>query len=448
MIELESYRKALKLLPPHIKEAEIEAEKNDYLAAGLMNKKPGGMKASDKTALFVKVTGDKTGVTYTQNLEEDPLNVMEEAYYNSLYVKAIEPDIMLKGKIDHIKYEAIDHVSMQDLQEKAAQISEAAYQCSQSLSHVEVQVTENIRTVGIVNSKGLDQTYRVRILEASLALTSEGEIHKSLSLETSAASLQELSVDYFIYRIKEWLSLPSNKENLPSNHMKALLDGTVMCNILLTAWQMFSAQLYMEMATPFANKLSQVLVSDKVTLQDDPRALDSGYRKLFDCEGSIAETLNVIDKGKFIHLLHNLSTANQMGVSPTGNAGRDVNLIQDQTQVRVIPTNFRLLEGSKTKQDLFTKLIDGIYIYESFDMFHSLNIASGDFAIPCKGILYEKGKAKGMINAITISGNLVDLFAAIDEIANDTATLSVVMSKSYQVMSPSVLVTKLQVTGG
>ena len=448
MLELEAYRKAMKNLPSHILQAEAEGEKNDYLSVSMINGKPGGMKASDKTALFVKATGEKTGMTYTQNLEKDPFSVLEEAYRNSQFVRAEKPDIMLTAAYEPAEYERLTHSSMEELVNKAEELSRDIYTCYDTFSHVEVHITENIKTVGIVNSLGLDCTYSVRILEASVEVTSEGVAHRSLNLETSAPHLKELSNTYFTKRIKDWSAMPVNAVELPENDMRAVIDSTVMCNILLTAWQMFSGQLYAGHGTPFAGRLGEKLFSEKITLTDDPFAPDSGYGREFDCEGSSCCRTDVIKDGVFAGLLHNLSSAELLSQHSTGNAGRDVNLIQDQTEVRIIPSNFRLQPGNKTKEELLEQLQDGIYIFESFDMFHSVNIASGEFAMPCKGLLYRNQKVEGMVNGITISGNLMDLFARVEEAADDIATLSVVMSKSFQVMSPSILVSELHVTGG
>ena len=140
-------------------------------------------------------------------------------------------------------------------------------------------------------------------------------------------------------------------------------------------------------------------------------------------------------------------TASSAGCISTGNAGRDYNLISDQTETRIIPSNFVLESGRVSLDSLLQRLGDGLYIFESYDMFHSLNPASGDFTIPCAGILYSEGRPSGKIMGISMSGNIMDLFLNIEEVAEDYASLSMVMSKSFQVASSSVLVSSLNITG-
>lgn len=460
MKELELYRKAMIELPKGILEAEAEAEKNDVLSAGVINGKAGGMAASDKTAIFVRVSGEKTGLTYTQNLEEEPAAVMLEALKNAEYVQdetreKMNPKVLASGsevkenkeigKEERDKEEK--HIPFSLLREKAMELEKAIRSCGSGFSHISVQLSENLRSVGIVNSLGLDRNYTRRITEAKVSITCEEGCHRSLELETSAAELDKIHERYFTDRIREWMNLPQNEIGLSENTMPAVLDGTVLCNILITAWQLFSGYQYGNRSTPLYGKLNTKICSEAVTLIDIPDSADNGYGRVFDCEGSACKRVEVVKDGVFCGLMHNLKTAALLGTDTTGNAGRDISLLSDQTEVKVIPSNFALNPGPHRKEDLLSELSDGIYIYESFDMFHSINLASGDFAIPCKGILYQKGKAAGKAEGVTISGNILELFQSITKVADDTASFSVVMSKSYQVMSPSVLVKSIYVSG-
>ena len=72
MRELDAYRKKIGCLPEGACEAEVQAEKEDILSVALSGGRPAGSAASDQTALFVRVSGKKTGLVYTQNLEQDP----------------------------------------------------------------------------------------------------------------------------------------------------------------------------------------------------------------------------------------------------------------------------------------------------------------------------------------------------------------------------------------
>ena len=106
-----------------------------------------------------------------------------------------------------------------------------------------------------------------------------------------------------------------------------------------------------------------------------------------------------------------------------------------------------LLDNFKKKCVITSYSIHYTKLYESYDMFHSLNIASGDFAIPCKGIVYSKGRPTGVVEGITMSGNMKELLLSIEAIGSRMDSVSMVMSKSFQVLAPGIYVNNLHVTG-
>lgn len=450
MKELEAYRKIMSDLPEGIREAEAEAEKNDRVAAGVINGNETGMSASDKTAIYVRATGTKTGMTYTQNLEAKPRDVLLEALHNSEFVQEDRAERMnvaeSNGKADDPR--EYEHVSFDLLLQKAADLEQQIKALVPEASHISVKVSENLRTTGIVNSLGLDKTFTKRIAEAELVLICEERVHRTLELETSAPEVEALPEEYFLEKVREWKKWETKPCAFASADLPAVIDGSVMCNILLTAWQMFSGGQYLHKSTPFYGKVGEKVGSELVNIVDLPMDTGSGYGRGFDCEGSPSQRVEVIKAGRLQALLHNLTTAEAMGTCSTGNAGRDVSLISDQTECRVIPTNFTLLPGRNKKQELLDQLEDGIYICESYDMFHSVNTASGDFSIPCQGIYYRGKKAVGKVTGITINGNLQELLHKIELVAEDKTTVSMVMSKSFAISAASVYVNSLRVTGG
>ncbi len=448
MKEINKYRDCLCMLSNEYKEAEVEAEKKDAVCVGLINQKPGKMESFNKTALFVRVSGDKTGMVYLQDLEKDPGEVLREAYENSNYVTTARREAFQKQAEDNFCDDStLEHTETVILYNKAKELSHEVGKLSDQFSYIEVKLTETIQEYGIVNSYGVDKSCKKKYYEASINLTCCEPVHRSMVKEITKDCLDDIRTELFLEEIREWLDLPVMTGRLTKNDVPAVLHGTVVCNILLTAWQMFAGPEYLSRGSAFSGLLGKKIGSELVNLVDCQNCEGYGYQKDFDCEGTKTKNTYVIKNGRMNGLLHNLDSAGKMGELATGNAGRDVNLISDQTQIRVIPTNFCLEAGDKTQEQLLSMLDEGIYIYESYDMFHSLNIASGDFAIPCKGIVYSKGRPTGVVEGITMSGNMKELLLSIEAIGSRMDSVSMVMSKSFQVLAPGIYVNNLHVTG-
>jgi PmbA protein len=85
----------------------------------------------------------------------------------------------------------------------------------------------------------------------------------------------------------------------------------------------------------------------------------------------------------------------------------------------------------------------GIYLTYSLDVFHSINIASGEFSIPCGGVVYKDGKPVGIADQLTIAGNLRDLLKDIRAVGNDLTLEEFMFYHNYSYGGPSLLVDQL-----
>ena len=93
--------------------------------------------------------------------------------------------------------------------------------------------------------------------------------------------------------------------------------------------------------------------------------------------------------------------------------------------------------------DMLQQMGNGIYLTYSLDVFHSINIASGEFSIPCGGILYQDGKPVGTADQLTIAGNLRDLFRDVLAVGNDLTLEEFMFYHNYSYGGPSLLVKEL-----
>ena len=71
MRELKAYKAAMQSLPSGCLAAEAEAEKQEKLSVEITGSQTGPMSCSEKTELFVRASGQKTGMVYTQKLSSN-----------------------------------------------------------------------------------------------------------------------------------------------------------------------------------------------------------------------------------------------------------------------------------------------------------------------------------------------------------------------------------------
>lgn len=455
MKELEQYRAAMARLPKECREAEVQAERQKKLSAELVGGVPGAMSLSEQTELFVRASGEKTGMVYTQKLDEEPLRVIRQALINSESGQSGEPEPMCTpqiwerlGKEQTKEEESPSEASVKELTEFGRTLSAAIQKKCAGDDRVRVVLGQTILTMGLVNSLGMDTAASVSRYTAEV-MTDSG-----YAGYLSALSLEELSADSFIGEMEQW-----KKTRLPvipsePGTYRAVLSSGVVNNILITAWQMFTGRRALSGTTPFSGREGQRIFSPCVTIRDYKGGRDSknpvtcGFSWEIDCEGVPSQDLTLVENGVLKGWMHNLSSAKQAGVPPTGNAGRKTLLSGNiHTDMLITPKNFTMESGQASLDELIADCGDGIYIFENYDQFHALNVASGDFAFPCKGIRICGGKLTGVMEGLTMNGNVCSLFSRIEKLGRDRRVNPLAMYDSYEVSGPAMLVSGLRISG-
>lgn len=175
----------------------------------------------------------------------------------------------------------------------------------------------------------------------------------------------------------------------------------------------FSAKNALSGKSLFAGKIGEKIASEKVVLIDNG-ILEGGAASFpFDGEGTACQKTVLIEKGVLRGFLHQIKTAGQMNLKPTGNAIRGYAF-----QPEIAATNFYLEPGDISQKDLISQVSDGILIHCLMNL-HCINAISGDFSLGANGQVIENGKLSYPVRGFTLAGNIIDLFKNIALIAND-----------------------------
>ncbi|MGI9549364.1 MAG: TldD/PmbA family protein [Bdellovibrionales bacterium] len=182
------------------------------------------------------------------------------------------------------------------------------------------------------------------------------------------------------------------------------------------------------------NSLNQKKLSSLVSLYDDPFAIWGASSAPFDGEGFASQKTDLVKQGVIQNYLTNSFVSKKLKVPHTSKAFRS-----DNGLVTVGSTNAVMEEG----QDSFSSLVQNDSKVIVIDMLKGMagyNAISGDFSIESEGFLWDRGESQAICQ-FTVSGNLIDVFARISKVAND----SLVYNGSYKI--PSFFVPELSIAG-
>lgn len=217
-----------------------------------------------------------------------------------------------------------------------------------------------------------------------------------------------------------------------------IFDHKQMKAILSTFLSAFYAENAQKGLSLLKGKTGEVIAAECITITDDPFRAENPMQIPFDGEGVPTRTKNVVENGVLKTLLYNLTSAKKDGVETTGNASRSAASIGTRA------FSFYINPGEMTREELFAKAANGIYVTEMKGFHAGANAVTGDFSIESAGFLIEDGKIGAPIKSFTVAGNFFELLKQIAAIDN---VLEMKAPGFSQIGSPDVLVPDMSVAG-
>ena len=170
-------------------------------------------------------------------------------------------------------------------------------------------------------------------------------------------------------------------------------------------------------------KVGRSVASKHVTVVDDGSS-SLGLNSIpFDVEGLPTRRTPIVLKGVLKTYLHNTSTATRNKVASTGNASFDH--FRDAGGpggvITPSPWNLEMLPGSKSAEQLFSKVDHGLYITNIWYTRYQ-NYVTGDFStIPRDAILaIEGGQVQGPLRDLRITENMRSLYQRVAALSKET----------------------------
>jgi len=231
---------------------------------------------------------------------------------------------------------------------------------------------------------------------------------------------------------------------LPSGVYDCVMTGQVLRNILMTAWRSFAGDL-MQNGTSCFQEAGEAVGSRAVHLINAPSHPLSGKRMIVDSEGTPMRETTVVREGILREPLYTLSSARKAGVPSNGCAGR-IPVMTGNVPIALatVPGLFYLKPNPQnTQSELIVRMDTGFVLTYSLDLFHSVNIASGLFSVPCGGYFVRNGTPVGSVSQMTVAGHLRELFTAAEAVGDDL-DFDDFYFRNYCVGSPSALLRGLR----
>lgn len=283
----------------------------------------------------------------------------------------------------------------------------------------------------LVNSKGLDCYYTDTTLGCFLA-TEWVRGEDFLSVADGQTQRGTLNPEIVVQSILQRLSWAKENVAPPAGRMPVLLTAKAADLLWDTVQAALNGKRVLEGASPWSDRLMEVVTSDTLTLSQQP---DAGpYSCPFDDEGTLTKPLLFIREGRLQQFYCDRTTGRLLGTGTTGSGFRP--------GMGSYPTpglvNLLIHPGKGSLNDLIGQLDDGLVVDQLLGGGAGL---SGDFSVNVElGYRVQNGQIIGRVKDTMIASNVYTVLKQVVALGSDA-------DWNGPCCTPSLIVEGISITG-
>jgi PmbA protein len=396
--------------------------------------------------LGVRVSVNRAiGFAYTNILESQ--NAIEDTTLKALSAaRASKPDQDWNGLPEKKPYalaektydRKIFELRSEDLVNIASVMLDAAVNADKHVFPIEGGAGAAYLSNAIANSNGITGFDKGTIIECSLAaIAKEGNTVTPVCFEFNAERSYNIDPEWVGKEAAHLAVSALKTKRIETKNTKLILTQFALQDLFyFTLINAVKADNVQRNQSPFKGKIGAKVASEAVTIYDDG-LFQGGLRTgTFDGEGAPHQKTLLVEKGVLRSFLYDNYAAKKEGKESTGNASRAGYLSTPDIEA----TNFHVMPGNKTADQLMDEVDDGLIIYY-LQGAHSSNPVSGEFSVvatPAWKI--RKGEIVHSSRGVMLAGNIFEVLKNVSVIAGNDR-------KMGQLISPWLLVENVKVIG-
>ena len=396
--------------------------------------------------LGVRVSVNKAiGFAYT-NIIESQIAIEDTILKALSAARASKPDQDWNGLPERKPYASAEktydrkifELRSEDLVDVASIMLDAAVNVNKHVFPIEGGAGAAYLSNAIANSNGITGFDKGTIIECSLAaVVKEGNTVTPVCFEFNAERSYNIDPEWVGKEAAHLAVSALKTKRIETKNTKLILTQFALQDLFyFTLINAVKADNVQRNQSPFKGKIGAKVASEAVTIYDDG-LFQGGLRTgTFDGEGAPHQKTLLVEKGVLRSFLYDNYAAKKEGKESTGNASRAGYLSTPDIDA----TNFHLMPGNKTSDQLMDEVDDGLIIYY-LQGAHSSNPVSGEFSVvatPAWKI--NKGEIVHSSRGVMLAGNIFEVLKNVSVIADNDR-------KMGQLISPWLLVENVKVIG-
>lgn len=385
------------------------------------------------------------GFAYTNVLEKQA--VIENTISRALEAaKASKPDKDWRGLPEKKPFHSVDNtydtkiaeLHAEDLVNITSTMLDAALKRDKRVLAIEGGAGSGLGSTAIANSNGISAFDVGTMIECSVAtVAKDGNTVTPVCFEFNTARNYAIDPEWVGKEASRLAVSALKTKRIETQTTKLVLTQFALQELLyFTLINAVKADNVQRNQSPFKGKIGEKVASDNLTIHDDGLLAGGLRTSTFDSEGSPKQKTTVVERGILRNFLYDCYTSKKDGVESTGNALRAGYLSTPGVET----TNFHLISGSKSADDLLAEVEEGLIIYY-LQGAHSSNPVSGEFSVVATPAWKIKGgEIVHCSRGVMLAGNIFELLKNVSAVANNDRQVG-------QLVAPWILVENVRVVG-
>lgn len=371
------------------------------------------------------IFNNKFGYAQTEKNDKiSPKLLVEQIKENASLNEAKEDAKLFKGSEKYFKKNVYNpHNEKIPTEYKIAlakEMENALRQKDKRIIEVEISYEEIVEEIQLINSYGLNLKNKSNFAYyyVSAVAQDNGDETKTAYKIAFSDDFDNFDGDSIVNEVLEKTISQLGGKPCLSKQYKTVLAKNVTSSLLSFFLNSCSAEAIYKKSSLLVDKLNKQVASKKVTIEERPLTKNMFFR-YFDDEGVATSNKKIVDKGILKTYLYDIKNAERFSVNQAGNGYKNSN-----GKVGISFVNPYLKPGSKSLEQVFEEIQDGIYITNVQGLHAGMNPQSGNFSLQASGYLIENGKKGKPVTLITVAGNLFTMLQNVKEVCSDSELLS------------------------
>jgi len=255
----------------------------------------------------------------------------------------------------------------------------------------------------VANSLGLEAATRRTVCSCSaFAMAGEGTATQTGSGFSAGHSFAEIDAQVAAHDAAERAVRLLGAKQIPSARLPVVFDPLVTRSVLALLGGALSGEAIVKGRSLFVGREGEDVAGPGITLVDDPTLADAFGAATHDAEGVPTRRVELIARGRFDAVLHNVYTARRAGGRTTGSAVRGGFKSPPGVGARAL----HLVPGELSAEDILASVGHGLYVQSVSGLHSGTNPVSGDFSVGAVGLVVRDGSLAEPVREVTIASTL------------------------------------------